>query len=168
MSPAATSSPGISLVLEQVHSSESDVVGHLTMMMEHHSAEHEVFHVAHDVRTWSIEHVRLIADEGRRHGVTLDSKPNAPSEVRHWKEAAAKLLGRRPETGVLLLDDMRELYLLASTSSLNWEVCAQLGQALRDEGLLGLATRCHPQTLRQVRWANTMLKIQSPQVLASL
>jgi hypothetical protein len=30
-----------------------------------------------------------------------------------------------------------------------------------------LAGRCHPRTLRQMRWANTMLKTQSPRVLTS-
>ena len=32
--------------------------------------------------------------------------------------------------------------------------------------LLALSEQCHPQTLRQIRWANTMIKTQTPQVLA--
>jgi hypothetical protein len=35
----------------------------------------------------------------------------------------------------------------------------------REHELLGLASRCHPETLRQMRWANAMLKELSPQVL---
>jgi hypothetical protein len=31
-----------------------------------------------------------------------------------------------------------------------------------------LAAACHPQTLRQMRWANTLIKQLSPQVLTSL
>ncbi|MEU2250553.1 hypothetical protein [Streptomyces sp. NPDC019224] len=40
-------------------------------------------------------------------------------------------------------------------------------QAARDQELLDLTERCHPQTLRQQRWANTMIKVVSPQVLTS-
>jgi hypothetical protein len=45
---------------------------------------------------------------------------------------------------------------------------AQAAQASRDGGLLDLAAACHPQTLRQMRWTNTMIKNLSPQLLTSL
>lgn len=45
---------------------------------------------------------------------------------------------------------------------------AQAAQATRDDGLLALASACHPQTLRQMRWTNTMVKELSPQILVSL
>jgi hypothetical protein len=37
----------------------------------------------------------------------------------------------------------------------------------KDSELLALTKRCHPQSLRQMRWANVMLKVLAPQVLAS-
>jgi hypothetical protein len=43
----------------------------------------------------------------------------------------------------------------------------QAAQASRDTGLLELVSGCHPRTLRQLRWANTMVKTQSPQILTS-
>jgi hypothetical protein len=45
---------------------------------------------------------------------------------------------------------------------------AQAAQATRDERLLALVTDCHPQTLRQLRWTNTQIKILAPQVLTSV
>lgn len=36
----------------------------------------------------------------------------------------------------------------------------------KDDELLELTKRCHPQTLRQMRWANAMLKELSPQALS--
>ncbi|WP_217242162.1 hypothetical protein [Streptomyces sp. AC555_RSS877] len=44
---------------------------------------------------------------------------------------------------------------------------AQVAQATSDDRLLGLAGSCHPRTLRQMRWTNTMIKELSPQLLAS-
>lgn len=45
---------------------------------------------------------------------------------------------------------------------------AHAAQATKDDGLLDLASACHPATLRQMRWTNTMIKNLSPQVLTSL
>jgi hypothetical protein len=58
--------------------------------------------------------------------------------------------------------------LRAAENSLAWEMLAQIAQAKRATELVELSARCHPQTLRQVRWANTMLKTLSPQTLAAL
>jgi hypothetical protein len=41
-----------------------------------------------------------------------------------------------------------------------------VGQAAKDSDLVALTTRCHPQTLRQMRWANAMLKELAPQAPA--
>ncbi|WP_281291294.1 hypothetical protein [Streptomyces montanus] len=40
-------------------------------------------------------------------------------------------------------------------------------QALKDAELLRLTQECHPDTLRQIRWANAKIKEASPQVLLS-
>jgi len=45
---------------------------------------------------------------------------------------------------------------------------AQVAQATSNGELLELASSCHTQTLRQIRWANTMIKTLSPQLLASV
>jgi hypothetical protein len=56
---------------------------------------------------------------------------------------------------------------LAAGTSVDWELLGQVAQAAKDEELLSLTSRCHPETLRQMRWANAMLKELSPQVLTS-
>ena len=47
------------------------------------------------------------------------------------------------------------------------ELLAHGAQAATDERLLELAQRCHPETLRQVRWANATLNELAPQTLIS-
>lgn len=71
------------------------------------------------------------------------------------------------DAGLLLLADLRQLHRVAAGVSLDWKLLAQAAQAAKDSELLALTKRCHPQSLRQMRWANTMLKTLSPQVLAS-
>lgn len=87
------------------------------------------------------------------------------SALRH---TTPELPGRRPEPGLLLLRDLRELHLAAAHNSLHWKMLAQVAQATRSTGLLDLASSCHPRTLRQMRWTNTMIKNLSPQILSSL
>lgn len=69
---------------------------------------------------------------------------------------------------MLLQEDVHEVYLAASHASLPWEMLAQVAQAQHRHELLQLAGGCHPQTLRQIRWANTKLKALSAQLLSSL
>ena len=63
-------------------------------------------------------------------------------------------MGRRPEAGMLLLRDLRELYLKACGVSADWELLAQAAQGIKHRDLLALAQKCHPQTIRQMKWAN--------------
>jgi hypothetical protein len=51
--------------------------------------------------------------------------------------------------------------------SVDWELLGQTAQATKNEQLLELVQRCHPDTLRQARWANSMIKVLSPQIMAS-
>jgi hypothetical protein len=156
------------LVLRELHRSETSLARDLLAVSDRHRADHEVFHVARDVARWSQEHVRRIADAGREHGLRLDPEPR-------WSVPAASALvqrlstaaGRRPEPGLLLLADLRRLHRKAAGVSVDWELLAQAAQAMRLAPLLELAQRCHPETLRQMRWANAQLKEVSPQVIAS-
>lgn len=110
----------------------------------------------------------------RGHRPRLRPGPRSPSDEPHTGllstigRKTAEAVGRHPEPALLLLRDLRDLHLAASGNSLYWEMLAQAGQATKDEALLDVATRCHPQTLRQMRWTNTMIKTLSPQALASL
>lgn len=160
---------GTHLVLRALHHGEHHLARQLLAVAERHRTEHEVRHVATDLARWSREHVERVADAARGHGLRLGGAPDehASGPLSAVRDMAAQALGDRPEPGLLLLWDLRQLHLSASGNSVYWEMLAQAAQAARDGELLGLATACHPRTLRQMRWTNTMVKILSPQVLTS-
>ncbi|MFH9862004.1 hypothetical protein [Streptomyces sp. NPDC017202] len=160
---------GIALTLRALHHGEKHLAGQLTTVAERHRADHEIHHVATDLAAWSREHVRRLADAGPAHGLDLGdfAGTSAPGVLPTLREKAAEAVGHRPEPGLLLLRDLRQLHLDATGNSLHWEMLAQAAQATRDDGLLALTAACHPQTLRQMRWTNTMIKILSPQILTS-
>jgi len=160
---------GIQYALRRVYDGENELTQDLLRMAAKHHTEHEIQHVARDLASWSQEHVRLLARHAPAYGLSLDEQADAPHRVtERAREALPQAIGRRPEPGLLLLEDLRELYLRSSQNSLAWEMIAQIAQAKHERELLDLSEGCHPQTLRQIRWANTMLKTLSPQVLSSL
>ena len=97
----------------------------------------------------------------------LDPDPaDEPSLLARMRQKGAELTGRHHDAGLLLLADLRHFHKEAAGTSLDWELLAQTAQALQDTTLLEVAQRCHPQTLRQLRWANAKLKETSPQLMA--
>jgi hypothetical protein len=161
---------GITVTLRALHHGERHLAGQLTAVAERHRTDHEVHHVARDLAAWSRAHAADLTEAARAHGLDLDGSPGAPvtGVLSTLREKAAEAVGRRPEPGLLLLRDLRELHLSAAENSLYWEMLAQAAQATKDDELLAVVSSCHPQTLRQMRWTNTLIKNLSPQVLTSL
>jgi hypothetical protein len=158
----------LALVLRELHRSETSLARDLLAVSERHRAEPEIHHVARDIARWSQIHVRRIAEVGRDYGTKLQPQPRWHyGPLSTLAQRAGSALGRRPETGLLLLADLRRIHRNAAGVSLDWELLAQAAQAMKEQPLLDLAQACHPQTLRQMRWANAHLKITSPQVIAS-
>ncbi len=157
----------LGMAIEELHRSENHLVTVLLAMSDRHKVDHEVFYVCRDMSAWSRTHVAELARVGRDFGVDLDpeaTEDDGPLEA--LRQRTSELLGRRPEPGLLLLADLRHLYKEASGTSVDWELLAQGAQGAREEELLEVAERCHPQTLRIAKWANSYLKVTSPQVLA--
>ncbi|MEU4837639.1 hypothetical protein [Nocardia testacea] len=157
----------LDLAIRELHRAERKLARELTAVAARHKADHEVYHVARDIAGWSTDHVHRLARAGHRYGLGLDSDPRTAPRTAPVQERLSTLLGRRGEPALLLLIDLRHLHRIAAGVSLDWELLAQGAQATGDTGLLELAARCHPETLRQMRWANSMLKNLAPQILAS-
>jgi hypothetical protein len=156
----------LDLAIEELHRSENHLHRVLLAVSDRHKADHEVFYVARDIARWSGRHVTELARIGTDHGLDLDPEPRAEPGVLEWvQQAASDLFGRRPEPGLLLLADLRHVHREAAGVSLDWELLAQAAQGARQRDLFELARRCHPDTLRQMRWANAKLKESATQAL---
>ncbi|MFF7441797.1 hypothetical protein [Streptomyces sp. NPDC008122] len=157
---------GVELALRTLDQGERHLAGELADLAERHRAEHEIHHVAADLATWSEEHVERLREAAARHDLDLDTPQDAHFAA--FGTSRPTTLATLPDPGLLLLRDLREVHLAATRNSLHWEMLAQVAQASKDTALLSLASSCHPRTLRQMRWTNTMIKNLSPQVLAAL
>ncbi len=159
----------LGLAIRELHRSESSLAADLLRMADRHKVDHAIYHVARDLATWSQTHVHELTEVGQGYGVRLlrDNPKDDSGLMADVRQKTSEALGGRPEPGLLLLADLRKMHRKAAGVSLDWELLAQGAQAAKDKELLELCQRCHPQTLRQMRWANAMLKELSPQVLMS-
>ena len=158
----------LNLVLRELHRAETALARNLHRAAERHKVEHEVHHVALDLAEWSAQHVRDLAATARSRGLGLDARSaDHPGLLAPLRTTISELAVHRPEPGLLLLRDLRTLHRATAGLSVDWELLAQAAQAAREADLLALAQRCHPDTLRQLKWTNAMLKVLSPQILIS-
>lgn len=154
--------------VEELHRSENDLAGALLNLADQQKVDHEIHHVARDIARWSQEHVRLLAEVGGDYGLSLDPDPKeSVGLVAAVKHKGSELMGRHHSPTLLLLADLRHVHREAAGVYLDWEVLAQTAQALQDTELLGLAEACHPQTLRQMRWANAKVKETAAQIMVT-
>jgi hypothetical protein len=170
---------GLRYAFQRLHTDEVALAAHLTHLGEQHRSEHEIHHVTRDLLIWSQDNLALIQELAEQHGIgffadsdehppavpspqTRRPSPSVPGEQEPTRTE------QQPPNGLRLLDDLRIAHLLAAAVSLSWELLAQYAQARHEMEMLRLTARCHPRTLRQMRWANTMLKTHSPQALTAL
>ena len=161
----------IGAAIEQVASAEADLAGQLVTVGERHRTDHDVFHVTRTLARMENGHIGSLEPHAKRYGVSVAGEgrddPARRGPLARMLEKSAELVGQGSEPGLLLLSDLRSIYLLASETSINWVMLAQGAQAVKDADLLNAVTSCHDQTLRTVKWATYRIKSAAPQALAA-
>ena len=161
----------IDIALREAHAAETALAAGLLRAGERHAAEHDVAHLSRTLSRWCDRHVQRLAEQGERYDVDLEAGSVRDEEdrglVARARERGAELVGRRPEPGILLLRDLRDVHLAAARASIAWIVLGQGAQAVFDDELLAAVTASHPETIRTLQWTVQKLKEASPQVLAS-
>jgi hypothetical protein len=159
----------LGMAIEQVASAERELAEQLLAIGERHKTDHDVFHMTKTLAKKERGHLDALARHAGRYGAEIDRDGDGagPGILATAREKSAELLGRRPEPGLLLLRDLRELHVLAAGASLDWVALAQGAQAAKDADLLATVTSCHEETLKTLKWTTYRLKEAAPQALTS-
>jgi len=155
-------------LLARLHQLETDLAEDYRTLGERHAAEHDVYHQCHTFALQCERHAQALQPHAGRYGedVDDDTGPDFWSGLlERARRGSSALLGRAPQGGVLLLRDLRALFLAAEETSITWVMAGQAAQAARDAELLETVTRCHTETELQVKWLTTRIKVASPQAL---
>ncbi len=161
----------LGLALGDVCDAEGEVGRQLNVLGERHKADHDVFHLTETLQLIARANIGRLAPHGERYGVRVDAE-DVPEEhgaslLEKAREKTSELVGRRPESGLLLIRDLRKLHLIYAEASINYVILGQGAQAARDRELHEACSGCHAQTLRGMKWTLTRIKIAAPQVLTS-
>lgn len=159
----------LGLLLGELHQAETGLAAEFRKVADRQAADHGTSSVCRTLAEQCDRHTERIHDLAGRFGRDL-SGPGPPGPVasaagalRQW---ASEKIGRHPEAGLLLLRDLRQLYLTAQAVDVHWVVLGQAAQALRDRELLRAVTDMRQETATQTAWVSTRLKEAAPQVLA--
>ncbi len=159
----------VGLLFRELHEAETDLARELRAVAERQTVDAGTHYPCLTLARQCDAHAELVRRLAERHGVEL-SEPRRPeavaSAVGAVRRKTSEMLGRRPVSGLLLLRDLRELFLMAQAVNVHWIMVGQLAQALREQELLAQASTAHQQTLTQIKWLKTRLKDASPQLLA--
>ena len=158
----------LDLAIDRTAEAEQELAEELVQVGERHSAEHDVFHIARTRAQQAEANLERLSAVSERYGTRVDSEPSAGGGViEAVRSTTSEVLGRRPDAGLLLLADLEQLHLRAARASLTWTALSQAAQAVRDKELLAVASQCHAETLRTLRWTTQKVKEAAPQALGT-
>jgi hypothetical protein len=154
--------------LRAVHEAERDLVDELRKVAQRHAAEHDVFHVGNRLAGICEAHLGLLSQEAERYGEELSDDEFAPFAglVASWRRRAGEAAARSEKSALLLLRDLRNLYVTACECDVAWTIVNQGAKAAQDGALIDLAYACQQDIGRTIHWLDSRIKETAPLVLA--
>jgi hypothetical protein len=155
--------------IEEVQRAEEELAGELVKIGERHAVEHDLYHLGHTLARQCEEHLQRLKPFAERYDAApaTNGVADSSSLLETLRHKSSELLGRSEMTGMLLLRDLRNLYLVAQEAEIAWVILAQAAQAARDRELLLVVSECHEEAETRGKWLRTRIKESAPQVLAT-
>lgn len=160
----------IALAMSQTRTAESTLASAWLRVGERESIDQEWLYNARHFHTQCLGHIEQLAKIAPRYGAEIDEEEDSEffhSVMGKMRHKVAEMVGRRPESGLLLLRDQRLVFTLGYATSFHWIVLGQVAQAMRDHELLTMVDHCHKDILTQVKWIKSEVKAASPQVICA-
>jgi hypothetical protein len=152
----------------QVQSAESDLAVDLRRIGERHAAEHDLYHLGHTLAKQCTVQVERLTPFLERYGASDESvRDESPESLEKIRKASGVLAARSELSGLLLMRDLRNLYLSAQEAELAWVILVQTAQAVKDQELLEAAALGHDAAEMRGKWLRTRIKVAAPQVYAT-
>lgn len=154
--------------IETVQEAEADLAAELQKVGERHALESDLFHLGHTLSRIAEQKLARLSPLAERYGASPRSDVPRPSGVlERVRRLSSEALGREEQSGLLLLHDLRRLYVAAHEAEVAWVVLLQGAKAARDAELVAAAEdgRAHAET--RWKWLLTRVKETAPQVLVA-
>jgi hypothetical protein len=157
----------VGAALEHLHASQGELAQHLRAVAERHASEHDIYHVGHALADKCEELAEALAPFATAYGQRVGGAGHdlGSALAERVRRTAGAALGRSERAGILLLRDLRELWVEASETEIDWVIVRQGAMAARDMDLVRTCDIGITQTEGVVRWLKTRIKESSPQIL---
>jgi hypothetical protein len=155
--------------IDVVHSTTMDLADHLRSVAERHATDHAVYHVGRMLAGRCERTAATLEPFGERYEQDLDDDGAGPfgDLGERLRRGAAVAMGGAPQTGLLLLRDLRDLATEAHGVQMDWTVLRQGASVAKDQALLDVAMVGQDEMKRVTSWLTTRIKETAPQVMAS-
>jgi hypothetical protein len=159
----------VALALNELRRAEEELADEYAKVGERLASEHDVWYETKKFAQQCHLHVETLARLAARYADLAPPDDSEPGETTTaaLRHKLSELLGRRPESGLLLLRSLRQLYVQAHEVSFMWICAGQIAQAARDPELLAAVDELHRETLTQIKWLKTQVKVAAPQALVA-
>lgn len=141
----------------------------------HHEADRDVLHQTTRCAQQCELHAAALHPIVKRLGGSDVAQPDTAGEVQgggspHRAATAMRryvsdMLDRSQPAGLVLLDDLRLLYIATQDVHIRWLMIGQAAKASRDDELQQVFANCCEENMGQVRWLTTRIKVAAPQAL---
>ena len=150
----------VAAAIENVQDSEREFGRHLTRFGERHAVEHDLYHTANTLARQAEQHLAMIAPFAQRYSARIPANDvaSSPGVLEQLRRKGSELLGRSEATGLVLLTDLRDVYVAAQGAELAWVILDQVAQAVRDAELHQAVTKCHEAAEMRGKWIRTRIK----------
>jgi hypothetical protein len=155
--------------IEQAQEAESELARELRTVGERHAVEHDLYHLSHTLARQCERHLERLRPLAERYGAdgSAPEVAESPTLRERMRHKTAELLGRSQATGMLLLRDLRNLYLQAQEAEIAWVILGQCARAARDRQLVEVVSDIQEEAETRAKWLRTRIKETSPQVLVA-
>jgi hypothetical protein len=154
--------------IAQLHEAETNLAEEFDEVGDRHAADPDVSLICHQLAAQCRRHADQLQPLGERYGAKVrggDSPGLWDSVMGAVRGVTSQASAGFEETGLVLLRDLRQLYLMVSEVEIDWWAVRQGAMALRDSELAEVFESCHEETWAQVKWVKTKVKEAAPQVL---
>jgi hypothetical protein len=158
----------IAQAFDDVRAAEAELADELRTVGERHAPDADVYHVAHLLALRCSDQLEALAPHAARYGADPHTDLGEPSALlERVRRAGSELLGPEEAAGLLLLSDLRGLYVVAHRAELAWVVLLQVARAARDQELVEAATQGRAEAERRWKWVRMKVKEATPQALVA-
>src|SRR5436190_24126972 len=114
----------VDVALSSVQDAERELAHRLLVVGERHAAEADVYHITHTLAQRCANQIELLSPFGEVYGVPDDAGGvGEPNSLNAWiRRKGSQITARTSAPGMLLLQDLRDLLLIAYDAEVAWLV----------------------------------------------